>query len=1046
MLDSIIKLALRQRLAVIASSVVLLILGTWQALELPVDVFPDLNRPVVTIMSEVKGFAPEEVEAQVTIPLENVLNGLPGLVRLRSSSSTGISILYAEFDWGTDIFKNRQIVAERLQLAKEKLPPDVVPFMTPSSSIMGEIMFVALTSPDDEVSPMELRTLAEWTVRPRLLAIPGVSQIITIGGDLKQFQILVSAEKLQKKGMTLENFKHSLTEIGLNSSGGFIDIGDKEYLIRTIGRVETIEHIKKSYIGLHLGNPVTIEDIADVKIGSYFKRGNGSVNGKHSVVMTIQKQPTAPTVSLTKKIEAELSRIQTSLPNGVKLKSDLFKQAHFIENAVGNVTEALRDGTIMVIIILMLFLLSWRTTFITLTAIPLSFVITALIFKFFDIGVNTMTLGGLAVAVGELVDDAIVDVENVYRRLSENRQTSHPRPVLKVIYEASSEIRNSIVFSTLIVVLVFVPLFALEGLEGKLFAPMGHAYIISILASLLVSLTLTPVLCYYLLGKDTSKLSHKKIKDGPIVKWLKGLGTVVLEHTLKHPYLVMSVTLLLFVGSLCLVPFMGRDFLPAFNEGSATIGLQATPGISLTKSDAMGLLVEKELMKIPEVKNTTRRVGRAEMDEHAEGVNWNEIDVDFKPGGRSREIIFEEIRNHISRVWPEVFINIGQPISHRLDHMLSGVRAQIALKIFGPDIVELRRLGGEIHHRIKDIKGLKDLQVEPLVQIPQLKIFIDKEEVKLARMSAGSMASDLEALLNGNTVGQVIEGQQVFNILMRLDESSRSNPETIENIDLTVLPTGDKVKVKDLANVYKGSGPNMINREGLQRRLVVSANSEGADLNQLVEAIKSASKEIVWPQGYHLEIGGQFESQMRSSQKMLWLGLISLAIIFLVLYFHFNSSILSLQIMLNVPLALMGSIAAIFITERSFSLASLIAFVTLCGIASRNGIMMISHYLHLMTVEGESFNKKMIIRGTLERLVPVLMTALTSSLALLPLLFAKGEPGKEILHPVAVVIVGGMLTSTLLDLIVTPTIFYVFGEKAAQRSINKINQTKNEEI
>lgn len=1045
MLNSIIRMALRQRLAVIAVSVILLILGTWQALNLPVDVFPDLNRPVVTVMTEARGLAPEESEIQVTMPIENVLNGLPGLIRLRSTSGPGISIVYAEFDWGTDVFKNRQIVSERLELAKEKLPQGISPVMTASSSIMGEIMFIGLTSPTGEMSPMELRTLAEWTIRPRILAIPGVSQIITIGGDLKQYQILVSAEKMQAKGLTVEDLKHSLAEIGINTSGGFINIGEKEYLIRTIGRAENVDHILQAYVGLHLGHPVTVKDIADVKIGSHFKRGNGSVNGHPSVVMTIQKQPSAETVSLTRKIEKELEILKGTLPKGVEIKSDLFKQSHFIENSIGNVTEALRDGTIMVIIVLMLFLLNWRTTFITLTAIPLSFVLTAIIFKIFGIGVNTMTLGGLAVAIGELVDDAIVDVENVHRRLAENKIAANPRPVLKVIYDASTEIRNSIVFSTLIVVLVFVPLFALDGLEGKLFAPMGHAYIISILASLFVSLTVTPVLCYYLLGNE--KISKAQAEtDGVFVRVLKKWAAKVLHHTLEKPKVVLFGALVAFLIALASVPFLGRDFLPAFNEGSATLGLQATPGISLEKSNAKGLEVEKALLTIPEVKSTTRRVGRAEMDEHAEGVNWNEIDVDFKDDGRPREVVFAEIRNKIKEVWPEVFLNVGQPISHRLDHMLSGVRSQIALKIFGPDIVELRRLGGELYERIKDIKGMKDLQVEPLVQIPQLKIFIDKEEVKRARMSAGTMATDLEALLNGYNVGNVVEGQKIFNILLRLDEQSRSNPETIENINLKLLPNGDQIKVKDLANVYKGNGPNMINREGLQRRLVVSANSEGVDLNVLVETIQKAAKEIEWPEGYHMEIGGQFESQVKSSQKMIWLGMISLIIIFLILFFHFNSSLLSFQIMLNIPLALIGSVAAVYMTDKSFSLASLIAFVTLCGIASRNGILMISHYLHLMTEEKEIFGAKMIIRGTLERLVPVLMTALTAILALTPLLFAKGQPGKEILHPVAVVIVGGLITSTLLDLLVTPAIFYLYGENASKKSIAKYERLKNEEF
>ncbi len=1045
MLNSIIKLALRQRLAVIAVSVILVLAGTWQALNLPVDVFPDLNRPIVTVMTEANGLAPEEVEVQVTMPIENVLNGLTGLIRLRSSSGAGISIVYAEFDWGTDVFKNRQLVSERLGLAKEKLPQNTHPVMTASSSIMGEIMFIGLTSPKGDVDPMELRTLAEWTVRPRLLAIPGVSQVTTIGGDLKQYQILVSSEKMQAKGLTVEDLKHSLSEIGINTSGGFIDIGAKEYLIRTIGRAENVDHILEAYVGIHLGNPVLVKDIAEVKIGAHLKRGNGSVNGVPSVVMTIQKQPTAETVHLTKQIETELESLKLRLPKGVLVKSDLFKQSHFIENSIGNVTEALRDGTIMVVIVLMLFLLNWRTTFITLTAIPLSLVLTAIIFKIFGISVNTMTLGGLAVAIGELVDDAIVDVENVHRRLAENKLLNNPRSTLRVIYDASTEIRNSIVFSTLIVVLVFVPLFALGGLEGKLFAPMGHAYIISILASLLISLTVTPVLCYYLLGNE-KKADKKNDQDGFFVRTLKVQAQKVLHLTLKNPKIILAGTTLLFLIAAFSVPFLGRDFLPTFNEGSATLGLQATPGISLIESDKKGLLVEKALLTIPEVKSTTRRVGRAEGDEHAEGVNWNEIDVDLKDSGRPKEEIFKAMRNKVKEAWPDVYVNVGQPISHRLDHMLSGVRSQIALKIFGPDIVELRRLGGEIYERIKDIEGLKDLQVEPLVQIPQLKIFIDKEEVKRARMSAGTMASDLEALLNGYDVGNVVEGQKIHGILLRLDEDSRSDPETIENINMKILPTGDRIQVKDLANVYLGNGPNMINREGLQRRLVVSANSEGVDLNILVDTIQKATKEMDWPPGYHMEVGGQFEGQLKSAQKMVWLGLISLILIYLVLFFHFNSALLSFQIMLNIPLALIGSVAAVYLSERSFSLASLIAFVTLCGIASRNGILMISHYLHLMTEEKEIFSAKMIIRGTLERLVPVLMTALTTILALTPLLFAKGQPGKEILHPVAVVIVGGLVTSTLLDLLVTPAVFYLFGEKASKKSIEKYERLKTQEF
>jgi Cu(I)/Ag(I) efflux system membrane protein CusA/SilA len=1037
LLDALIKFALRQRLAMIASAILLMVLGTREALDLPVDVFPNLNRPVVTVMTEAGGLAPEEVEIQVTLPVETALNGLPGLTRLRSTAGPGLSIVYAEFDWGTDLYRNRQLVSERLQLAEEKMPDGMRPVMAPSSSIMGEIMFVGLTSTPGGLTPMELRTLADWTIRPRLLAIRGVSQIITIGGDLKQYQILVSADKLQSKNLTLEDLKHALGEIGMNTTGGFIDVAEQEYLIRTLGRIESIEDIQDAFVGVHLGLPVRVKDIAQVKVGHPLKRGNGTVNGEAAVVMTIQKQPDAETISVTRQIEAELEKLRATLPEGVSLRGDLFKQAHFIENALGNVKEALRDGTLMVVVVLMLFLFNWRTTFITLTAIPLSIVVTALVFKFFGIGVNTMTLGGLAVAIGELVDDAIVDVENVYRRLRENRLLANPRPTLRVIYEASSEVRNSIVFSTLIVVLVFVPLFALDGLEGRLFAPMGLAYIISIIASLFVSLTITPALCYFLLGKSQAQ----EEKDGLFVRQLKVVTEKLLNKTVERPALILGFAGALFVGALALVPQMGRDFLPSFNEGSATIGLAATPGIALSVSDAKGREVEKALLTIPEVKSTVRRVGRAEMDEHAEGVHWNEIDVDFKDEGRERALVLQDIRTKIKETWPEVWMNIGQPISHRLDHMLSGSRAQIVLKIFGRDIAELRRLGGEVYQAIKDTPGLVDLQIEPLVQIPQLKIFIDKEIAAEKRVSAGTIAQDLQDLLNGEVVGEMMEDQRLVGIALRLDDKTRGSDASIEQVPIRQLPTGERVRVGQVANVYEGHGPNMINRENLQRRLYVTANSDGRDLGALVSDLQSKIKSVTMPEGFHVEFAGQFESQQRSQRKMLWLALIALLSVFLVLYFHFHSAILSLQVMLNVPLALIGSVLAIWFTDRSFSLASLIAFVTLCGIASRNGILMVSHYLHLMQFEGEKFGVKMVIRGTIERLVPVLMTALTAVLALMPLLFAAGEPGKEILHPVAVVITGGLLTSTLLDIFVTPAVFLAYGEKAAQNYLNKQQQS-----
>ncbi len=1038
MLNSIIRFSLNNRLVIMIVSLGLLIYGGWITSQLPVDVFPDLNRPVVTVITESHGLAPEEVETLVTLPLETSLNGTPDVARIRSSSGIGISIIYVEFDWGTDIFRNRQLVSEKLQLAKERLPEGITPIMGPVSSIMGEIQFVGLVSPDDSVNPMELRTLADWTVRTRLMTIPGISQVIVIGGELKQYQILVSSEKLQSKLISLEDMKHTLKEISENTTGGFIDIDDKEFLIRPLGRLESLEEIENSAIGMHLGRPVFVKDVAIVRLGPKFKRGEGSINGKHSVIMTIQKQPGASTIDLTKKIDTMLSELKKTLPKGVAIESDLFKQSRFIEASISNVEEALRDGAIMVAIILFLFLLNIRTTAITLISIPLSLVMTFIIFKIFGLSINTMTLGGLAIAIGELVDDAIVDVENVFRRLKENSTSDKPRHALQVIYEASSEVRNSIVFSTIIVVLVFIPLFALSGIEGKLFAPLGLSYIISLLASLVISLTVTPVLCYYLISRSKI-LAHKE--DGPLVRKLKLWDEGLLKKTIHHPKSVMVFCGVLLAGALALLPFMGRNFLPEFNEGTATIGIAAFPGISLKASDDLGTKMEKAMLSVPEVKSTIRRTGRAELDEHAEGVHWSEIDVDFKEGGRPKDVVLHEIREKLEATG-NVGINIGQPISHRLDHLLSGVRAQIAIKIFGPDLTELRRLGLQVERAMKETEGIVDLQLEPLVLIPQLKILVDREETGRYGIGPGGLARDLEMALNGEAVAQMIEQQKLFDIYMRLDDNSRDNPDSINSTILRTRPNGEKIRVSDVAEVYQGTGPNMVNRENLQRRIVVSANSSGRDLASLIKEIQDRiAKDVKLPQGYFLEYGGQFESQEKASKLIFFLGMLSLLGVFFVLYIHFKSVALTLQIMLNVPLALIGSIIAIYFTERELSVATMIAFITLCGIATRNGIMMISHYIHLMKEEGESFSEHMVIRGSLERLVPVLMTALSAILALSPLLFAKGEPGKEILHPVAVVIVGGLISSTLLDLFVTPAVFMKFGRKAMEKMMSDKNDT-----
>jgi len=1033
MLDRIIKYALTHRLLVIALTALILVYGTWALVNLPVDVFPDLNRPTVNIMTEAPGLAPEEVETLVTFPLETTLNGLPGVQRVRSNSAVGLSIIYVEFDWGTDIYRNRQMVQEKIALAKEKLPKNVTPVMGPIASIMGEIQLVGLSSPDGSVSPLELRTLADWTFRPRLMSIPGVAQVITIGGGVRQFQILISAEKLQKYQLALDDVEHGLSDLSINSTGGFINIGAQEYLIRNIGAVRSREDILESFVGMHLGKPVRVKDIATVQEGPQVKRGDASVNGKPSVIMTIHKQPGASTLDLTKAIDKALKEMAPSLPQGVQLEPNLFKQSHFIENSIGNVKEALRDGVILVLIVLFLFLMNFRTTAITMTAIPLSFVLTAIVFKIFGLSVNTMTLGGLAVAIGELVDDAIVDVENVYRRLRENKLLAQPKNTLRVIYEASSEVRNSIVIATIIVCLVFVPLFSMGGIEGRLFAPLGISYIISLLASMVISLTVTPVLCSYLLGKG-HLLEHK---DGALVRTLKNLDRRLLEKSLLHPKIILGATGILFAGALALSGFIGRDFLPHFNEGTAMIAVTAAPGISLEESNELGTKAEEIILQSPEVSSVSRRTGRAEQDEHAEGVHTSEIDVDFKDTGRPREVVLDEIRERLSQI-EGTAVNIGQPISHRLDHLLSGVRAQIAIKIFGPELSTLRAKASEIQEALQGVPGLVDLQTEQQVLIPQVKVQLLREEASRYGVSVGDLAILLEKALQGEIVGQVLEGQKTVDVFMRFDEKSRSNLDLIRRTPLKTLPDGTQVRVEMVADVYETTGPNVINRENAQRRIVVQANSSGRDLDSVVKDIqKRIQEKVELPQGYFVTYGGQFESQQESSRMMFLLGLISLLSIFVILYAHFKSSFIAVQVMLNIPMAFIGGIVAIFLSGGTISIASLVAFVTLCGIASRNGIMMISHYLHLMKYEGESFTREMVIRGSLERLVPVLMTALTAILGLLPLVLSKGEPGKEILHPVAVVIVGGLISSTLLDILVTPTVFFHFGKKSAQRALEE---------
>ncbi len=1033
MLDRIIKLALSQRLLVVSVAAMLIAYGGFVLTSLPVDVFPDLNRPTVNIMTEAEGLAPEEVETLVTFPIETALNGLPGVERVRSSSGVGLSVIYVEFAWGTDTYRNRQTVQEKLEQAKEKLPKGTTPIMGPISSIMGEIQLVGLTSKDKSISPMELRSLADWTMRPRLLSIPGIAQVISIGGGVRQYQILLSAEKIQKYQLTIEDIEHYLSDISKNTTGGFINIDRKEYLIRNIGNTKNKIDILKSVVGSHLGKTILVRDIAEVKELPQAKRGDASVNGLPSVILSIQKQPGASTIDLTKDIAKALSELQLTLPIGAEINPNLFRQADFIEKSISNVKDALRDGVILVLIVLFLFLLNFRTTMITMTAIPLSFMLTAIIFKIFGLSVNTMTLGGLAIAIGELVDDAIVDVENVFRRLKENSQLSKPKNTFLVIFEASSEVRNSIIIATIIVCLVFIPLFAMGGIEGKLFAPLGLSYVISLLASMVISLTVTPALCSFLLRND--KLQEQKV--GSIVLFLKSIDLKILNFSLENKKTVLGFTIGLFVFAIITASQMGRDFLPKFNEGTATITVLAQPGTSLEESNRIGTLAEELILKSPEVSSVSRRTGRAEQDEHAEGVHYSELDVDFKSSGRERTKVLEEIRKNLNAI-EGIFVNLGQPISHRLDHLLSGVKAQIALKIFGPDLNILRQKASEINKAIEGTKGLVDLQIEQQVLVPQVKIQLLRDEAIKYGVVLGDLAGLLQKALQGEVVGQILENQKTIDVVMKFDEKSRSDLELIKKTPIKILPDGTKILLEQVADVYESNGPNIINRENSARRIVVQANSNGRDLESLISEIKlKIDKDVKLPKEYFISYGGQFESQQKANKLMVVLSIMSILGIFLVLYVHFGSSFIALQIMLNIPMAFIGGIIGIYLTGKIISVASLVAFVTLCGISSRNGIMMLSHYLHLMKHEGEEFTKEMVIRGSLERLVPVLMTALTAILGLLPLVFAGNEAGKEILHPVAVVIVGGLISSTLLDIFVTPTVFYHFGRKSAQLSIEK---------
>lgn len=1031
MLNRIIQFSLKNRMFVVAAAALLLVYGGYLIAHLPVDVFPDLNRPTVTIFLEAKGLAPEEVETLVAFPVETALNGATGVQRVRSVSSIGLALVFVEFEWGTDIYIDRQIVTEKLNTVRAQLPEGVNPVLAPISSIMGEIMLVALTSESPDVDPMELRTLAEWVVRPRLLTIGGVSQVTVIGGDLKQYQVVVRPEKLNALRLTLHEVEEALGQANVNTSGAFVFKGATESLVRNLARVQSLDDLRESVILEREGVPVLLRQVADVQFGPPIKRGDAGANAKAAVILSIQKQPGAATIPLTATIDAALDDIAKSLPKGVSINKQIFRQASFIAAAIRNVEEALRDGAIFVVIVLFLFLLNFRTTMITLTAIPLSIVVTALVFRYFDLSINTMTLGGLAVAIGELVDDAIVDIENIFRRLRENVHLPNPKPFMDVIYEASSEVRNSIVFATIIIVLVFIPLFALGGIEGRIFAPLGIAYIVSIIGSLIVSLTVTPALASYLLPK--AKLMERE-RDSPLVRFLKYLDReFVLKHTLRHPVTTMLAATTCLVAAFVGMLGFGREFLPPFNEGSITINLLSPPGTSLAESNRVGRIAEALLRQIPEVKDTGRRTGRAEQDEHAEGVHSTEIEVELAESTREREAILNDVRSELGQI-PGVVANIGQPISHRIDHLLSGIRAQIAVKLFGNDLTTLRQKAEEIRAIMSEVPGVVDLFVEQQVLVPQTRVEIDRRKAQKYGLRVGEVANVLETALNGKVVSEVLEGQRRFDLVVKFPEDARQDVAALENV-LVDTPAGTLIPLRTIARVIESRGPNQVLRENVQRRIVIQCNVSGRDLNGVITDIRSQIAEhVTLPEGSFISYGGQFESQQQAMTLISVLSLFSLAGMFIVLYAHFRSVPIVLQILLNIPFALIGSVIGIWLTGGVASVASMVAFITLCGIASRNGIMMLSHYMHLMRYEGERFDHHMIVRGSLERLVPVLMTAGTAALALIPLMLAKGEPGKEILYPVAVVVFSGLVSSTLLDIVVTPAVFWKF----TGRSVDKL--------
>lgn len=1021
MLNKIIHFSLQNRLMVLVASVLLMVGGTYMAFHTEVDVFPDLNAPTVVVMTEAGGMAAEEVERLVTFPIETAVNGATDVRRVRSSSTTGFSVVWVEFDWDTDIYLARQIVSEKLSTVSGSLPDNVSqPVLGPQSSILGEVLIVGLTA--DSTSMLDLRTLADWTVRPRLLSTGGVAQVAVLGGDIKEYQILIHPDRMKHDGVSLSEVMAATRGMNQNTSGGVIYQYGNEYIVRGLVSENDVEKLAQSALRTAQGTTVTLADVADVRIGAQQpKLGVASERGKPAVLLTVTKQPNTGTIELTAKLEEAIKDLKKNMPGDVHVSTDIFRQANFINSSIDNVQDSLIEGAIFVVIVLFMFLANVRTTVISLVTLPLSLLITLLVLHYMGLSINTMSLGGMAIAIGSLVDDAIVDVENVWKHLRQNRMlpVEERRPVLDVVFDASREVRMPILNSTIIIMVSFVPLFFLSGMEGKMLIPLGIAFIVSLFASTVVALTLTPVLCSYLLGGR--KGSDSLPKEAFVAVWLKKYYETALLWVLGHKKIVTGGTAVLLVAAIGFFFTLGHSFLPSFNEGSFTINISSLPGISLEESDNIGRRAEKLLLTVPEIKTVARKTGRAELDEHALGVNVSEIEAPFELKDRTHAEVLADVRKKLS-VLTGVNIEIGQPISHRIDAMLSGTQANIAIKLFGDDLNRMFLIGNEIKESVASVEGIADLNVEQQIERPELKIVPRRDMLRKYGITLPEFAEFVSVCMAGETVSQVYESGKSFNLVVRVDEDDRKTMERIEDMMIDTAD-GQRIPLAEVADVVSAKGPNTINRENVKRKIVVSANTSGRDLRSVVNDIQDRiEREIKLPEGYHIEYGGQFESEQAASRTLMITSLMSIVVIFLLLYMQFKNSFESGVIMLNLPLALIGGVFALVFTTGEVSIPAIIGFISLFGIATRNGMLLISRYNALRNEDGLTVRES-VLHGSLDRLNPILMTALSSALALVPLALRGGLPGNEIQSPMAKVILGGLLTSTFLNAFVLPVVY-----------------------